>query len=174
VSWLDLTRAETEPLVFSERPVLPPGSGGEDVVSASPVELAGRVERAGRGYRLEGRAAGIATLHCSRCLSEFEFPFSDSLDLLLLPAAAAPREDETRLERDDLEVRFFEAPQLDLAEVAAEQFALALPMKPLCTAECRGLCARCGANLNQGPCSCPAESDDRWAPLLSWRPGEES
>ncbi len=172
--WLDLTRADTEPLEFSERPILPPGSGGEDVVSVSEVTVSGRAERAGRGYRLEGRIGLTATLRCSRCLREFDFPIAEAVDLHLLPLSAAPKDDDTRLDRDDLEVRFYGEPQLDLAEMAAEQLALALPMKPLCAAECRGLCPRCGANLNQGPCACPAESDDRWAPLLSWRPSEES
>jgi DUF177 domain-containing protein len=172
VSWLDLTRADTEPLAFSEHPVLSPQSGGEDVVSVEGVEFDGSVERAGRGYLLEAVLKGRARLRCGRCLAGFEFPFTERMQLHLLPSAALPQDDETRLGRDDLEVRFYEEPRVDLAEVAAEQFALALPMKPLCTEDCRGICPRCGANLNEGACSCPPERDDRFAPLLDWRPNE--
>ncbi len=170
--WIDLTRADTEPLVFSERPVFPPQTGGEDVVSVDGVEFEGRVERAGRGYLLGGRVQGAAKLRCGRCLAEFGFPFAERLELHLLPVATLPQEEETRLGRDDLEVRFYDEPRVDLTEVAAEQFALALPMKPLCAETCRGMCPGCGANLNLGPCSCPPDRDDRFAPLLDWRPSE--
>ena len=169
---IDLTRAETEPLEFDERPVVPPAAGGEDVVSVEPVRLAGRVERAGRGYLLEGEVAGAAKLRCVRCLTEFGFSFADRLDLHLVPLEAAPQEDETRLGRGDLEVRFYAEPHVDLAELAAEQFALAVPMKPLCAETCRGICPRCGANLNQGACACPPETDDRLAVLKDFRPSE--
>lgn len=172
VLWIDLTRADTEPLVFSERPTLAPQSGGEDVVSVGGVDFDGRVERAGRGYLLEGRVQGAARLRCARCLAEFEFPFAERLVVHLLPSAALPQEEERRLEMGDLEMRFYDEPRVDLAEVAAEQFTLALPMKPLCTESCRGLCPNCGANLNLGPCSCPEKRDDRFAPLLDWRPSE--
>jgi len=169
---IDLTRADTEPLEFEERPTVQPAAGGEDVVSVAPVAISGRVERAGKGYLLEGEVEGSARLRCVRCLTEFDFSFADRVDLHLLPLAAAPQDDETRLGRGDLEVRFFQEPHVDLTEVAAEQFALAVPMKPLCADDCRGLCPRCGANLNQGACSCPPETDDRLAALKDWRPGE--
>ena len=170
--WIDLTHADREPLVFSEHPTLAPQSGGEEVVSVGGVEFDGRVERAGRGYLLQGRVQGAAKLHCVRCLAEFDFRFGERLELHLLPSSALPQEEEKRLEMGELEVRFYDEPKLDLAEVAAEQFALTLPMKPLCAETCRGICPQCGANLNLGPCPCPEKSDDRWAPLLHWRPSE--
>lgn len=172
MSWLDLTRADTEPLAFSEHPDLSAQSGGEDVVSVGEAAFAGRIERAARGYLIDGVLQAQATLRCVRCLSEFGFSASERLELHLLPGAALPQEEETRLGRDDLEVRFYDEPRVDLSELAAEQFALVLPMKPLCAETCRGICPRCGANLNLGACPCPPESDDRFAPLLDWRPSE--
>jgi uncharacterized protein len=172
VLWLDLTHADTEPLAFSEHPVLSPRSGGEDVVSVEAVEFGGRVERAGRGYVLDGAIRGQATLRCVRCLSGFGFRFAERVELHLVPAAAAPQEDETRLARGDLEVRFYDEPRVNVMELAAEQFALALPMKPLCAETCRGICPHCGTNLNEGDCGCTPERDTRLAPLLDWRPSE--
>ena len=90
----------------------------------------------------------------------------------MLPLVGAPQDDETRLNRGDLEVRFYEEPHVDLAELAGEQFGLVVPMKPLCADSCRGMCPRCGVNLNQGTCSCPPETDDRLAALQDWRPSE--
>lgn len=170
---LDLTRADSEPLTFQEKVELPPGVGSDDVVSAGAAQFEGIIERSSRGYHLEGSLAGSARLRCGRCLTEFPFEFAERVDVRLLPASGAPREDETRLNRDELETRFYTEPMLDLVEVAAEQFALAVPMKPLCMADCRGICPRCGANLNQGPCACPRnEPDARFAPLLDWRAHE--
>ncbi len=172
MSRIDLTRADLQPLEFTERLDLPDDACGDDVVSAREIELKGSVERAGRGYLLDGRLRGTAHLQCVRCLSEFALELDESVELSLLPKGAAPQEDETRLGRDELEVRFFDEPSIELGELAAEQVLLAVPVKPLCHEECRGLCSRCGANLNLGPCSCPPESNEQWAPLRDWRPND--
>ena len=167
---IDLTRADSEPIEFHERLALPADCGGEDVVSVDGVELDGTAERVGRGYAVNGKARGSARLRCVRCLIEFPFSFSEGFELHLLPAENLPHDEESRLDKNELEVRFYQAPELELADLAAEQFSLALPMKPLCTEECRGLCPRCGADLNRFPCACRVESNGRWAPLLDWRP----
>lgn len=167
---IDLTRADTELLEFHERIDLPADTGGEDVVSTDAVELEGTVERSERGYTVRGHARGSARLCCGRCLVEFPFTFAERFELSLVHATRIPREDEMRLDKDELDVRFFEEAELDLVDLAVEQFALAVPMKPLCSEECRGLCPRCGADLNRFPCACRVEKDGRWAPLLDWRP----
>ncbi|MGE5235103.1 MAG: YceD family protein [Acidobacteriota bacterium] len=169
---MDLTRADTEPLTFEERLDIPAERGGEDVVSIEPVAIAGSVERTGRGYEAQGEVRGRLSLRCSRCLGELPFEFGERFAVELIPAGLAPKEEETRLERGDLNVHFFAEPTLDLAELAAEQLVLALPMKPLCSESCRGLCPRCGADLNKGPCTCPSRVEERWAPLLEWRSRE--
>ena len=167
---VQLLRAESEPLAFRERFEFPAGSGGEETVSASEVEISGVVEKAGKGFVLTGEVNGRARLRCGRCLQEYEFSFSEPFSLDLLPLAEAPDGEETRLGRDELEVRFYEVAELDLAELAEEQLQLALPLKPLCAEVCLGLCPHCGADLNSGRCECPAQVDQRWAPLRSWRP----
>jgi uncharacterized protein len=55
--------------------------------------------------------------------------------------------------------------QLDLEEAVRQAWALALPMQPLCRPDCKGLCARCGTDLNEGACTCSPEEDDRWSLL---------
>lgn len=55
---------------------------------------------------------------------------------------------------------------VDLEPLAREVVLLGLPLAPLCREDCRGLCDRCGAELNQGPCDCPGRTPDpRWRPL---------
>jgi uncharacterized protein len=165
-----LELADTEPFEFAEELTLPEGVGGEDAVSFLPVQLTGTLRRWGLGYSLQGHIAGEGRLRCVRCLSEFVFRFQEAFSLQLQPLAQAPQEEEVQLSRKDLDVRFYLEPVLDLPELAGEQVELLLPMKPLCREDCRGLCSRCGADLNLGPCGCPRQVDERWQALahLPW------
>ena len=57
------------------------------------------------------------------------------------------------------------AVELDLRPAIREQWLLAVPSYALCREECRGLCPRCGADLNAGECECPPAADSRWEAL---------
>ena len=73
---------------------------------------------------------------------------------------------KARLTPDDLSLSTYEGEEIDLAPLVHEQAILALPTIPLCAEGCRGLCPRCGADLNAGPCGCPPPAPDpRLAPL---------
>ena len=54
----------------------------------------------------------------------------------------------------------FEGTTVDLSQAIRDALILALPFRFLCKEECKGLCPKCGANLNAGSCSCPKEDDD--------------
>ena len=72
----------------------------------------------------------------------------------------APRtsaKERREVEEDDLATAFYDDDQIDLTHLIMEQFQLALPMKPLCTEACKGLCPQCGTNLNTGSCDCRRE-----------------
>jgi uncharacterized protein len=166
---LELARADSEPLAFEERVTLPAEALGEELAGADDVSISGVVEATGRGYALTGEVSGTLHLRCARCLREFSAPVAERRNVRLLPSARAPQEEETQLGRDDLEVRFYDEPVVDLADLAAEQLQLASPAKPLCSESCQGLCPRCGADLNQGMCACPRPTDPRWTPLVDWR-----
>jgi uncharacterized protein len=66
-------------------------------------------------------------------------------------------DEEVELEEKDTRTAFFTGTKLAIADILREQILLALPMKALCTVECKGLCPACGTNLNSGGCACPAE-----------------
>jgi uncharacterized protein len=59
--------------------------------------------------------------------------------------------------------------QLDLEPLARDAVLLDLPLAPLCSEDCLGLCPQCGANWNNGPCSCPPLVDARWSALDALR-----
>jgi uncharacterized protein len=105
-----------------------------------------------------GRVQTEVALPCSRCLNPaasaviacFELSYVRELPQVTDEAG----EEETELSADDLGLIQFDGDEIDLAEVVEEQVLLALPLHPLCSVDCRGLCSRCGANLNESDCGC--------------------
>jgi uncharacterized protein len=134
---------------------------------AAPVELAMDVEKAGSdAFRVTGQVRTTLELACSRCLEPFVVPVDAPFELRYVPHTENTGEDEREIEEDDLTTAFYREGLLDVIELLREQFQLALPMKPLCSDGCKGLCPQCGVNLNRSTCSCaPAWEDPRLAPL---------
>ena len=168
---IELSCADGEPVEFFETVTLPAESGGHEVVDPGQAVLRGRVERVDSGYGVDASIEGSAKVRCARCLGAFQLSYMERFRLEFQPISQAPVEDERQLKPGELDIRFYSDPVLDLVDLAAEQFQLALPMKPLCRDDCQGLCSRCGADLNRGRCACPANADPRWESLRSWRPG---
>jgi uncharacterized protein len=116
------------------------------------------VEPDGTDVFVHGRLAATVPQTCGRCLEVFAARVEAPLDVRLVPRPAVA--DNVELGADDLDVDFYENDQLDLARVVENEATLALPMKPLCRADCRGLCPSCGANRNVTPCTCDARPPD--------------
>ena len=123
----------------------------------APVDLAFEVNKDKDKFRLVGTVKTELELPCSRCLETYRLPVNAAFDLRYLPATEASTEAEREVEEDDLETSYYRDDQIDLNELLREQFYLALPMKPLCREDCKGLCAQCGTNQNTGSCNCAAE-----------------
>ena len=136
---------------------------------AGPVEVSLDVQKLGdEAFSVAGRVKTRLEMDCSRCLEPFEVPVDATFDLRYVPQGANTGEGEVEVGEDDLTTAFYRDGMLDLIDLLREQFVLTLPMKPLCTPECRGLCPQCGANLNTTQCSCaPVWEDPRLAPLKS-------
>ena len=66
---------------------------------------------------------------------------------------------------DNDEIELLEDGMVDVGELARTAFILDMDTKTLCSEDCKGLCPRCGADLNLGPCSCKKETDPRLAVL---------
>src|SRR5262245_27823979 len=111
------------------------------------------VERNGEKLALRGRASAAARLECVRCLKPFEMPFDVELTVYADRAGSSRRDEQEDLERDHF-MRFHDGRQLDLGEETREALLIELPITPRCSEDCKGLCPRCGADLNQGPCGC--------------------
>lgn len=148
---------------------------------AAPVDLAFDIFKDKDQFRLAGTVKTVLELPCSRCLEPFTWPVDASFDLRYLPhaensAKAAPggrgprMEVDEEIEEDDLSTAFYENDEIDLGQLMREQFLLSVPMKPLCSEACHGLCTVCGTNLNRSTCDCKRDWDDpRFAALRELR-----
>jgi uncharacterized protein len=132
-------------------------STDDDFRVVAPAELSAEVRKDARKVRLVGRLQTTLECACSRCLETFTVPVDTKLDVLFLPSTDNTGGQEDEVGEEDLGVSFYKDDQIDLGEVMREQFYLALPMKPLCREDCRGLCPVCGVNRNRESCTCQAE-----------------
>ena len=137
----------------------------EPLLEISPVRLEGEVAPIEGGFSLNGRVAYSGKLECSRCLEPYPFDTRDEFSLVLYKRPAANPE-ELSLKDEDLDVSFYDEPDLAVAPLVEERIQIAVPMKPLCREDCRGLCPRCGHDRNQSECGCEEQSmDPRWEAL---------
>lgn len=128
---------------------------GEHLITR-PVQIEGSVTNHAGALVLEGKASSLLDLVCDRCGKRYSREKVVELNCLL----AAELEDE---END--EIYLLEGNEVDLDEVAGTAFILGMDTKNLCSDNCKGLCAKCGADLNNGPCGCRPEVDPRLAAL---------
>ena len=100
------------------------------------------------------------TIHgtCDRCATDFDRDIDFPIEVVLVTELANE-------ENEDEWVFPLEGDSADLDDIVRTVFVLNLDSKLLCDEDCKGLCHRCGKNLNQGPCSCQKELDPRFAAL---------
>src|SRR5262245_41640612 len=116
---------------------------------------------------LQAELEATLRLQCSRCLEPFPWVARSRLDLRVVrsPGAGA-----TAGDGDAASEFVAEEGKLQLEAMATEQLYLSLPLKPVCSESCRGLCPTCGGNRNLDPCTCSDQPlDPRLAPLLRFR-----
>jgi uncharacterized protein len=125
-----------------------------------PVNVDLEINKGADHIRIQGSIKGVLQVACHRCLKPFPMPLDEQVEVFLVEEQKAPEEEEKELEEEDLEYEFFDGEVIEIDELVAEQIFLALPFKVLCSEGCRGLCPRCGANLNDEPCKCEQKGDN--------------
>lgn len=133
-----------------------------DARPAKPVEVSGRLSSANEGrFYFSGRLKGEVVLPCRRCLEDVTVEVDDEIHLIFAENGAD--------EADDPDVFTYDpnARELDLRPAVRENWLLVAPAYVECSEDCKGLCATCGHNLNEGACGCaPVNRDTRWDALL--------
>lgn len=132
----------------------------DGLVQATPMEWTAVAEQAGGEIRIAGRVISKVDLPCSRCLEPARVPIDWSFDLFFMERDEMKfdEDEEVELSDEDTRTAFFTGSELPIADILREQVLLALPMKALCRSDCKGLCPKCGANMNNDSCSCTRDS----------------
>ncbi|HEX6939151.1 MAG TPA: DUF177 domain-containing protein [Longimicrobiales bacterium] len=119
------------------------------------------VQRVGEDVLVRGRLSGAFGLECRRCLVPVRVEIDEPVSLLFRPEL-----DPAEAEAQEVYTFSWRERELDLTAAVREQTLLAVPKYAVCRSACRGLCPRCGVNLNEEQCRCEVEqADERWAAL---------
>lgn len=123
-----------------------------------PVEASGTVRNTAGVLVMSGSVKTCLHGVCDRCAAEFSREVEYPIQAVLV-------EELANEENEDEWVFPLEGESADLQDIVRTVFVLNMESKLLCKPDCKGLCCRCGKNLNDGPCSCQKEPDPRFAAL---------
>jgi uncharacterized protein len=142
---------------------------GEIDFSLKKVDVACQITRTSSTIFIKGNLSAILGIACSRCLEDVNLPVGGEFAYSLVPLTPETRED-LELQAEDLEISSYQGDFIDLAPIIYEQVILQIPIKPLCSEDCKGLCPHCGINLNVASCNCHLDIiDDRLAVLKKFK-----
>jgi uncharacterized protein len=172
ITVLDLER---EPLEFDL--ALDPGAidYGSEARQLAPLKTSGRADLIEEHHgprevisdiRLQGKHDGRFEVLCARCLDPVEHKLEGEFDLLFRPLSTDEGSSDHSVSTSETEIGYYQGGGLLLEDVLREQVLLSLPARTLCREDCKGLCPRCGLNLNTDSCNCDAApTDPRWTAL---------
>jgi uncharacterized protein len=143
-----------------------------ELTRLGPVTWKGQVAYADPGFLLRARLSYEQSLTCIRCLAPILDTVASDVQLMVYVDRSAAAAGEHELHEKDMGVLFVPDEVLETELVLIEQLQLNIPMKPLCRADCAGLCPSCGADLNalEGrDCGCGKDVDPRWGGLVALR-----
>jgi uncharacterized protein len=149
-----ILKGSTESINFKEEVELDEiNLDSRTVKLVEPVNLEGGIYYTEEGLYLSGSIEYKYLEFCARCLKEFTNNIKTSFTAKILDD-----EDKNVDEEDDEFVIYLDGNEIDINNLIINSIFLSLPMKSLCDENCRGLCSKCGKDLNEGHCEC--ETDD--------------
>ena len=116
-----------------------------------PVVVTGDVRNIAGMLLLQFEASTVLSSVCDRCMKAFDNPKTVRGEFMLAEEVQSEENDDIILLEND---------EFDLSEVARTAFILGMDTKTLCREDCKGLCPKCGADLNQGSCGCSKKDVD--------------
>jgi len=141
---------------------------GQIRIDENDIEIDGdvRLMRTDRGILVKGTLFTDVELTCSRCLGQFDHHVKVDIEEEFFPTIDVNTGITVELSEDTDCFKIDGNNILDLTDAIRQYTVMNMPLKPLCTANCAGLCPTCGANLNKTICDCPAQNTDpRWGGL---------
>ena len=130
------------------------------------VSIVGKLIKSAASTSLTGRSAAALEIDCDRCLEPRERVVDIELDIEFVPQGDFGSNANLEIGTEELKLDAIAENAIDLAEIAREQILLDVPQQFFCLENCKGLCQKCGTNLNLEDCDCSeTEIDPRWAAL---------
>lgn len=123
----------------------------DEVVGLEPVVVEGNVKNEDDYVIFQAKVNTTLQLTCSRCLEAFSY----TVDL-----AVYEKFTNNKSKEDDFDVILIEGDSINIAEIIVDNIISALPIKRLCSKDCKGLCQQCGKNLNKDTCECDSGDID--------------
>ncbi len=129
-----------------------------------PTEVECTIQLQGDSYILDGTVSIVYNLVCARCLVPFSRNETVPLHVLIKKGIAPDKQDNAD---DETDVVYLSADDdVDISEYLRGEILLDIPVKAVCSEECKGMCPVCGTNLNEKQCHCShAAIDAKWAKL---------
>ena len=165
---------DIQTFMFEEKPeAFPPlveMNQFDDCTFNHPVDIRLGAKRMGELVTVEGKFSAGVEMTCNRCLKKFESTLASRFNLTYaskLPLENGPDEDDDiELQAEELGLLLFQGEAIDLRDAIQSEIVMAIPMQPLCSEDCKGLCPKCGNDLNLGECGCQRKTvDPRFAAL---------
>ncbi|MFA5033695.1 MAG: DUF177 domain-containing protein [bacterium] len=116
------------------------------------IEIQLKVTKIGKRLIVRGKIIFNLELECARCLEKYVLNFAESINSVFLPNN--PSGLKTEEETEDPDVNFYTGKTINIVQLIRDIILLAIPIKPLCGASCKGICPLCGKNLNEADCRC--------------------
>lgn len=130
---------------------------GETFKFQKPLNIEGAIINNTKSLELSANAVGEMQVHCARCGKLIDVPVKFRIHEILVREGSDSEDDETVV---------FSGETLDISDIVLNSFLMSVSGKYLCSVDCKGLCPKCGADLNEGECGCDKdEIDPRWADL---------
>ncbi len=122
------------------------------------IEIDTHIIKSADALFINGSIEAELRMECSRCLKVFTVTINPNFSVNYMPLPKGSDEDELELGKGDMEIGFYKGDTFDIDDLIKEQIVLSIPMQPLCSLSCKGICPVCGQNLNIKECNCGQEN----------------
>lgn len=142
---------------FFNKEITPLETGADPLVFNGPVSVNVNLTNSGGEFILKGSVKGQIRLNCGRCLEDFLYPIDTEINEVYRPVFQTV---DASGDDNGEDVITFKGDSIDITPELVKSVLVALPMKVVCDAHCKGLCPHCGSNLNKEKCNCVVEDID--------------
>ncbi len=121
---------------------------------ASPIDVNGKVSNNNKGIYIDIDVKFTLIDNCSRCLDKVEVPIEYPIQGFLV------KEDFDEDSFEEYDAFIFDGQEVDILGIIEQTLDFQMPFRVLCKEDCKGLCQKCGTNLNKNDCSCSEIAND--------------